>query len=528
MATTPGDERTRVLAAVDVGTNSVHVVVARVHGEGARAQFEVLTREKEMVRLGSGAGDMKQLDPDAIDRAVAALRRCRSLADGAGATLRVVATSAVREAENRDVLIDRARAEAGVGIEVISGSEEARLIHLGVLQSVPATERSMVIVDIGGGSTELVLSHGAHLRVGRSLKLGSIRMTSRFFGGKRLHPGAVDACRRHVRATLVPFQRAVAGDHGDVVVGSSGTIEALATVEHARVQGAVPRSVANEEMTREGLATTIEQLIGAAMRGERPELDGLDARRADIALGGAMVLEGVLDGLGADRLIVSDAALREGVLLDTVLRTDGGTLDHLADLRTRSVEHLMRSCDDDPDHAEHVARLATRLFDELGPTHGLGGSERELLHAAALLANAGLVVSHDRHHLHSYYVIRNSDRLAGFTEAEIEIIALVARYHRKSAPKRSHAPFAELRRKDQRLVRTLAGILRVAVALDRSRRQRVEDLIVEITKKRLQIGCVVGDDDTDIALELYTADQRSGLLTRALERDVIITSSTAA
>ena len=274
-------------------------------------------------------------------------------------------------------------------------------------------------------------------------------------------------------------------------------------------------------MTRAGLAETIDRLIVAARRGERPELAGLEARRADIALGGALVLEGVMDSLGAEKITVSDAALREGVLLDTVLRTDGGTLDHLADLRSRSVEHLMRSCDDDPDHAHHVAFLASRLFDELGPVHGLIGSQRELLHAAAMLANAGLVVSHDRHHHHSYYVIRNSDRLAGFTDAEIEIIALVARYHRKSAPKRSHAPFAALGREDQQLVRTLAGMLRVAVALDRSRRRQVGDVSVTVSKKRICIACST-PDASDVALELYTADQRSGLLARALGRQVRI------
>ncbi|MEO1065160.1 MAG: Ppx/GppA phosphatase family protein [Actinomycetota bacterium] len=518
------DERVRALAAVDVGTNSVHVVVARVHGEGARAQFEILTREKEMVRLGSGAGDMKELDPDAVERAVAALRRCRSLADGADAALRVVATSAVREAENRDHLLGRARSEAGVEIEVISGSEEARLIHLGVLQSVPAGEGSRVVVDIGGGSTELVLADGAHLRIGRSLKLGAIRMTSRFFGGRLLHPGAVDACRRHVRATLIPFQRAVGTDRCLPMVGSSGTIEALAAIEHARATGTVPRSVANEELTRAGLAETVDLLIRAARRGERPELDGLESRRADIALGGALVLEGVMDGLDADRLVVSETALREGVLLDTVMRTDGGTLDHLADLRLRSVEHLMLGCDDDPDHARHVARLATRLFDQLGPALDLGGTHRELLGAAALLANAGLVVSHDRHHHHSYYVIRNSDRLSGFTESEVEIIALVARYHRKSAPKRSHPPFAELRRTDQRVVRALAGILRVAVALDRSRGRRIDDVVVELSDDRVGLSCRTAGS-ADVSLELYTAEQRSGLLAKVLDRDVEVAAT---
>src|SRR3954454_3973711 len=194
------------LAAIDVGTNSFHLVVARVVGDG---RFEVVAQEKEVVRLGSGGGDMKLLTPDAIQRGVDALRHLKRIADISGAPVRAVATSAVREAQNNDVFVQRARDEAGVDIEVVSGTEEARLIHLGVLQSLPVYDRRLLLCDIGGGSTELLIGERGEVLSATSLKLGAIRLTSRFFADQSLHPAAVDSCRRHIGSMLAPFERSV-------------------------------------------------------------------------------------------------------------------------------------------------------------------------------------------------------------------------------------------------------------------------------------------------------------------------------
>ena len=194
------------LAAIDVGTNSFHLVVARVVGD---TRFEVIAREKDVVRLGSGGGDMKQLTPAAIQRGVDALRRLKRIADISNAPVRAVATSAVREAENNDEFVRRAREEAGVEIEVVSGIEEARLIHLGVLQALPVFERRLLLCDIGGGSTELLIGQRGTVLASRSLKLGAVRLTTRFFPGERLHPGAVSSCGTFVRSTLAPFAKEV-------------------------------------------------------------------------------------------------------------------------------------------------------------------------------------------------------------------------------------------------------------------------------------------------------------------------------
>jgi exopolyphosphatase/guanosine-5'-triphosphate,3'-diphosphate pyrophosphatase len=520
------------LAALDVGTNSFHLVVARFAGEGH--QFEVLTREKEMVRLGSGSGDMKVLEDDAIDRGIAALTRCRQIAEAHGARLHAVATSAVREAENAEVFLRRARDEAEVDVEVISGTEEARLIHLGVLQAVPVYDKRLVLIDIGGGSTEVLVGERGEILTSGSLKLGAIRLTRRFFRTDALHPAAVDSCRRHVRAALAPIRREVRKHGFEVAVGSSGTIGAVAAmVLAARDPDATPPRVWNNfEFTRKEVRAVVRSIIEAGPIEERLKLPGLDEKRADIILGGAIILEEAMGELEIASMVVSDYALREGVLLDARERERGGAMTDLHDLRRRNVQHLSELMDDDPGHAEQTARLALELFDQTTKFHGLGDDARELLESAALLANVGQFVSHDKHHKHSYYVIRNSDHLSGFTDHEIELIALIARYHRKSAPKQGHPEFAALRQKDRDLVAACAGILRVAIGLDRTHSSLVDHLEARRAPKngkddgeRPLVIEVRGRTDADLSLELYTANERKDLLESVLALPVEITTA---
>jgi exopolyphosphatase/guanosine-5'-triphosphate,3'-diphosphate pyrophosphatase len=502
---------TDILAAVDIGTNSVHLVVARVDEN----RIEVVEREREMVRLGSSAGDMKRLTAAAISRGIEALARFKQVAAIHGASMRAVATSAVREAENRSVFIDRARA-VGVDVEVISGFEEARLIHLGVLQAVPVYDRQVLVCDIGGGSTEVVVGTKGDILTARSLKLGSIRLTRRYFDGPKVTTKAVEACRQDIRTALTPTAREVRRTGFDVAVGSSGTIGAVCQMVAARADGGVPRSLNNLTVTRADIDGVVRRLIKAPTVKERARIPGLDPRRADIILAGALILEQVVHELGAEELTFSDYALREGVLLDTWRRVHGGSLHHLSDLRRRSVLRLADQMDEDPAHSAHVARLALDLFDATADRHGLGDDSREVLEAAALLANVGLFVSHAGHHKHSYYVIRNSELLTGFTDREIELIAQVARYHRKSTPRKKHDEFAALDRDDQRRVRVLAGLLRVAVGLDRNHAARVSAVSVRSDGDgELVIGAVPADG-LDVSLELHAAAGRSDLLADAL------------
>jgi exopolyphosphatase/guanosine-5'-triphosphate,3'-diphosphate pyrophosphatase len=512
------------LAAIDIGTNSIHLVVARF-GEGS--QFEVIAREKEMVRLGSGSGDMKELDADAIDRGIRTLDRFRKIAEISDAKIYAVATSAVREAENAAVFLDRAKRDAGIDVQIVSGVEEARLIHLGVLQAVPVFDQRLVLVDIGGGSTEILVGERGDVLTAFSLKLGAIRLTRRFFRTDLLHPGAVDACRRSVEAMLARVRREVRRLGFDVAVGSSGTIQTVASMVHAaRGGGEPPRTFNNFTFTRKEATRVVQRLIDASTVDERKRLPGVDPSRADILLAGVLILEQVMKQLDIGEMTISDYALREGVLLDGLARERGAALHHLHDVRRDSVVHLMELTDEDTEHSRRVAMLALALFDETMSLHGLGEHARELLEAAALLANVGLFVSHSAHHKHSYYVIRNSDHLTGFTDHEIELIAVIARYHRKSAPKAKHPEFARLQADDQQLVRVLAGLLRVAIALDRTHAGLVDGVRVRTEGDEVVVDAF-GAPGSDISLEVFTAMERKGLLEDVFARRVRIEASSA-
>lgn len=525
----PDSSDAPVLAAVDIGTNSVHMVVARVSSTG---RVEILEKEKEMVRLGRSGGDMKELSSDAIDRGVAALRRCRSVAEAHGAELAAVATSAVREAENRREFLDRAYDEAGVSVEVISGFEEARLIHLGVLQALPLFDQRVLLCDIGGGSTEILLGREADVLESRSFRLGAIRLTERFLSpNKSLKSKHVERCRQHAQAMLAPFALEVERTGYDTVVGASGTIEtivAMTVAERGDLNGGV-RTHNGERITADEIRKAVDRLVAAPDADARAALPGVDAKRADIILGGAIILEQFVEAFGVDEVVFSDYALREGVLLDQARRRSGATLHHLRDLRRQSVEHLMELTDEHPEHSREIARLALRLFDELVPVLGLddeglqgAGAARELLEAGALLCNVGVFISHSGHHKHSYYVVRNSEHLAGFTDREVELIAQIARYHRKSAPKQKHPEWAGLRRADRQLVRALAAVLRLTIGLDRSHAAQVDDVSVAVDDDDLTVT-LHARDGADIELEAHAAELRRGLLEDVTGRDVHVT-----
>jgi len=507
----------RPIAAIDIGTNSVHLVVARPVEGGPP---EVVTREKAPVRLGSGSNDMKRLDPDAVSRAVEALDRFRRIAEVHDAEVVALATSAVREAEDRAVFLERAREEADVHVGVISGVEEARLIHLGALGSVPAADRRHLVIDIGGGSTEVVVGQGTTPTLARSMKLGHIRLTDRFFPDGRIEPGQVKACRRFVKAFSAPVAREVNDLGFELAIGCSGTIENLALMAAARA-GNTARTVDNLVLSLDDLKALVDDLIDRPTPAERADMPGLDPHRVDVIVAGAILLRQLCKAFGIAELTVSAGALREGVVLDRMHQREstGEALHHLSDLRRASVMSTARRFEENVEHAQHATDLALELFDETAAIHGMGESERDILEAAGLLHNVGLFVAHAAHHKHSYYLIRNSEHLAGFTENEVELIAQVARYHRKSSPKQKHLEFAALARSDQRRVRMLGGMLRVAIALDRTYRSSVERITAVADDHTLTITALT-QPGADVELELFTARERSELLAESLDLDV--------
>jgi exopolyphosphatase/guanosine-5'-triphosphate,3'-diphosphate pyrophosphatase len=381
-----------------------------------------------------------------------------------------------------------------------------------------------VLCDIGGGSTELLVGEGAEVQLARSLGLGAISLTSRFFADGEWSTAQVEACRRFVRDLVSNASRKIAKLRPALLVGSSGTVETLVAMWLLRGADELPRTLNGATIPRDGVTGTVDALVEAGSPAAALQLPGVDAKRADILLAGAVILDEVMAAVGLDDLTFSDGALREGILFDELSRRAGDHVHHqLSDIRRQGVLHLVEMCEEDPDHAVQSAWLAGQLFDGLADVLDLPAEAGELLEAAALLANVGLFISHSRHHQHSYYVIRNAECLTGFTDDEIEVIAQVARYHRRAVPNAErHPAFAALDEEDREVVRRLAAILRVAIGLDRSHAAAVGRVELWVDDQGVAIAVGPREPGGDVALEVWSAGQRTDLLAEVLGRAVVV------
>lgn len=510
--------QSQLIAAIDVGTNSFHMVIASVTDAG---MLRIHGRMKDTVRLGSSAGDMKRLSADAMDRGVQAMVRFVEEAQRHDATVRAIATSAVREALNKDVFVDRVLQQTGVHIDVIPGIEEGRLIFLGARNALSFSGKSVLVFDVGGGSTETITGHDGEPVFIHSAKLGHIRLTKKFFPDETISDEQIADCRAWIRGEWLPaFQSHIA--HGfDEAIGCSGTVMALAAVILAQQGRKHPESLNGQVFSREEILAGIDLIVSKRSLQQRLALDGIDAKRADVIVAGALIIEQLVKGLGIRSLTISGYSLREGIVFDTVQKAyDITTTHHLSRLRYQSVQHVCELYRVNLRHAEHVKHLCVRLFDDLMPLHGMGDRERELLEAAALLHDVGYHIAADQHHKHSEYIIRNCV-MPGFTSDETVLISTIARYHRKSHPKRKHPIFAALSVDDQHLVSVLASILRIAEGLDRRQQSVVNSLEARVSDKAVEIDLVALAEVPDV--ELWSAERRTGLMEETFDRGVRFT-----
>ncbi|HIK24267.1 MULTISPECIES: Ppx/GppA phosphatase family protein [unclassified Thermosynechococcus] len=474
----------RILAAIDVGTNSIHMVVVQI--QPSLPSFKIIATEKDMVRLGERCQITGQLTEEAMQRAIATLRRCRELATGLKAEEMIgVATSAVREAPNGREFLERVKKETGLTIDLISGEEEARRIYLGVLSGLEFNGKPHIIIDIGGGSTELILGDGHEPRCLSSTKVGAVRLTDLFVKSDPISDQDYIALRAYVRGMLdraVEDLRQQLGPHEKPqLVGTSGTIESLMMIHTCDRLGTCPPSLRGYELTLEDLKALLAKLRRLNFN-QRCQLLGMSERRAEIIVAGAVILAEAMEMLGQSSLITCDRALREGIIVDWML-THGLIEDRLryqSSVRQRSTYSLAQKFHVNLASSERVANFALTLFDRTqGILHNWTEAERELLWAAAILHNAGHYVSHSAHHKHSYYLVRHGG-LLGYTDTEIEIIANLCRYHRKSPPKKKHENFRQLMgRRERQMVEQLSAILRLASALDRRQIGAVDHITCE-------------------------------------------------
>jgi exopolyphosphatase/guanosine-5'-triphosphate,3'-diphosphate pyrophosphatase len=505
------------IAAIDIGTNSLHMIVVRVRPD---LSFEVIDREKEMVRLGAGGLDGRALTPEAMHAALQVMSKFRRLAESHRVDeIIAAATSATREAENGGEFLDAITQKTGIHPRVISGTEEARLIHLAAVYGVSIPGDAAVVVDIGGGSVEITRGTGLDVDTGRSFKLGVIRLTERFVKSDPIEPRDERRMLKHINAEIGEYLDQIAAAGFDRVIGTSGTIlslGAIVSVQQGRPSGAPQR---NRRVSAKQLHRVRKELLALNLE-KRLRVPGLEPRRADLAVAGAVLLDTIVRRLGAPELTLCDLSLREGLVLDYIARhrKQIAQADRYPDVRRRSVVELAERCNYWPEHANQVARLAVALFDQTRAIHGLTDHEREWLEYAAILHDIGVHISYQRHHKHSYYLIKNGD-LRGFEPDEIDAIALLARYHRSATPKRRHEGFGELPRKRRATVRTLAAILRLAESLDRSHSQTISTIDL---RDRGDDGLLQIRTAGDAELELWAAGRHAAPFERILGKPLRI------
>ena len=461
------------LAAIDIGTNSIHMIVVQVRAD---LSFEIIDREKDMVRLGAGGLDGRSITPTAMAAALQTLAKFKRLAETHKVDEIVAgATSATREADNGGDFIAEVARQTGIRIRVISGAEEARLIHLAAGYGVDIGASTGVVVDIGGGSVEVTLGSATQMTMGKSFKVGVIRLTERFVKSDPLSGRDERRLTKHLAHEMGSYLEQVAERGYDRVIGTSGTILSLGALASSGDSDSL-EELRNRRVSAKSLHRLRKRLTSMTLE-ERLAFPGLDPRRADLNVAGSVLLDTILRRLGADDLTLCDLALREGLVLQYIRRNSARIkkVERYPDVRRRSIVELGERCGYWSEHAQQVARLASSIFEQTRSVHGFSDREREWLEYGALLHDVGVHISYEKHHRHSYYLIKNGD-LRGFDPVEIEVIALIARYHRQAKPKKSHDGYGELPGSMRRVVRTLSAMVRLAEGLDRSHSQALSGI----------------------------------------------------
>ncbi len=505
------------LAAIDIGTNSIHMIVVQVKAD---LSFEIVDREKEMVRLGAGGLGGRALAPTAVEAALEALVRFKQLADSRQVDeILATATSAVREARNGGEFLAAVEARTGIRARVISGVEEARLIHKAAVYGVDATSGTTVVVDIGGGSMEVTLGTATETHLARSFTLGAIRLTDKYVSSDPLSKGDERRLVKHIRSEFGDFARQLTAAGFSRVIATSGTSLSLGEVAMAGHRLFDSDTIHHTRIPAKTLHRARKQVVALDMA-RRLRLPGLDSRRADLVVAGAVLLDTVVRLLGAREITLSDLALREGLVLDFIDRNRKriASIERYPDIRRRSVVELGERCRWYQEHSEQVARLALSLFDQTRGLHQLGDRAREWLEFAGLLHDIGGHISYIGHHRHSYYLIHHGG-LRGFESEEVEAIALMARSHRRGRPKKSNRQLSSLPPQARRAVRVGAALLRMAESLDRSHGQVVDQVELQAAGDRYRL---VLRAHGPVELERWASARQAEPLERLLGKTVVI------
>jgi exopolyphosphatase/guanosine-5'-triphosphate,3'-diphosphate pyrophosphatase len=497
------------VAAIDVGSNSLHMVIAQADPDGA---ITTLWRMKEMVGLGRISFPSRRLTAEAMERAIATLKRFKEAAQRRQCEkILAVATSAVRESVNGGDFLRRVQTELGLNLRVVSARDEAKLIYLGVRHAVQLPAAPTFMIDIGGGSVEFIVADKTRAVMLESRKLGAARMTARYIKSDPVSPADLKSLLAHYDRELTPLCEQIHSLKPTGALGTSGTLENLAAMCNS-LYGSDAGVIAREPL---------EKLVGKLLETrtvDRAGFKGLDDQRKDQIIAGAVLVNELFRRLNLDKITVCKSALREGMMVDYLSRhlPELSIRREVPDPRRRSVLDLARRCDWHQTHSEQVARLCLDLFDQLKPLHELGKKARELVEYAALLHDIGWHIGKSNHHKHSKYLILHGD-LKGFTPEEISIMANIARFHRKEWP-RTQKSFASLSNRGKQIVRSGSALLRIADGLDRSHCSVVSSLSCTIHRKRVDIRI---KPRGDAELEIWGAQQKADYFRDVFDRDVV-------
>ena len=514
-----GSVQKRRVAAIDIGTNSTHLLVALV--DTTLRTFSILQAEKSTTRLGERDPESGELTPAAMERGYQTLRRFRDLAISHQVEQIVTAaTSAVREAPNGRDFLQKINDGLGMDVDLVSGPEEARLIYLGVLSGMSFGDRPHLLLDIGGGSTELILADGRDARALTSTRVGAVRLQRDFVKDDPIPPQRRAFLQAFIQGSLEPavdkVHRRIKPGEIPVLVATSGTamaIGALAASDDERP----PLKLHGYRVTRQRLNRVVDRLVAMTPE-QRRDISSLNERRAEIIVPGALILQTTMQMLGVDELVLSERALREGLIVDWMLRH--GVLEDRfsfqSSIRQRTVIHQVQRFAVNQHRAERVATHALTLYDTTkGVMHHDDGQGRELLWAAAMLHACGQHINLSAYHKHSWYLIRHGE-LLGYSEGEHLMVAAIARYHRRSLPKKRHESWQALgTRENRRLVNEMALLLRLAAALDRRPEPVVAELRVSASTGQLKLELIPERLNQNLSLEKWSLESCAELVHEA-------------
>jgi len=456
----------RVVAFIDIGTNSVRLLLVRINPNGS---YLPLTKQKETVRLGDKEFIDKILQPKAIERAVIVCKKFMELARAYRAEeVIAVATSATRDASNKVQLLEMLKKEANLEVCTISGIEEARLIYLGVSSGLRLGYLKALFIDIGGGSTEVSIGDQSHYYFLNSLNLGSVRLTNMFLQDETgpVSEEQYEQIKTYIRHKAADVIKELSKHSVGCAIGSSGTIENLARIAFVYLHRTTHESY--EKLEYDDLKKIVRAMCALPLE-ERRKFPGINAQRADIVIAGAAIIETLMEELELSEIKVSKFGLREGLLIDYISKSEFSYMITQMSVRKRSIMQLGLTCNFDEEHAHTVTRLALELFDSIQALgiYEFREGERELLEYGSTLHDIGTFLSYDTHQAHAYHLIRESN-LPGFQPEEIEIVANLAYFHRRNFPKKKHPNLMMLTKNVVKSIRALSTLLRIAEGLDRS------------------------------------------------------------